>query len=77
MTEVQQITKDNEEILMDIHEQLYSGEEMLQKAEDQQFVLGQQLNDIDLYDIQTMKTVEEADKLLNSTMETYQILSGE
>lgn len=50
---------------------------MLQKAEDQQFVLGQQLNDIDLYDIQTTKTVEEADKLLNSTMETYQILSGE
>ncbi|XP_045478865.1 protein nubbin-like [Harmonia axyridis] len=60
---------------MDIHEQLYSGEEMLQKAEDQQFVLGQQLNDIDLYDIQTTKTVEEADKLSNSTMETYQILS--
>lgn len=75
LDEVKKIMKDNEEVLIDIHEQLYSGEEMLQKAEDQQFVLGQQLNDIDLYDIQTKKTVEEAEKLLNSTMETYKILS--
>ncbi|KAL3276258.1 hypothetical protein HHI36_020973 [Cryptolaemus montrouzieri] len=73
--EVQQIAKDNDDVINDIHEKLFNGEEMLQRVEDQQYVLGQQMSDIELYDIQTTKTVEEAEKLLNSTMETYKVLS--
>jgi hypothetical protein len=73
--ETERIVKESRDLVAKIQEQLYVGRDLLENSEAQQEDINDVLLEIHLYKSQAEKAVEMGNNILNTTKETYNVLT--